>query len=653
MAKNRRTRVSTAAILPALAWLAFVSPSGAQGLVLPRGGEVVVGQAETRPPQAQDQEAPLTEEEKAKHKKNQPRDEGDKAVQEQLKQQRDKAAQEQLKQQRDKAAQEQLKQQHDKAAQEQEQLKQQRDKAAQEQLKQQEKDKAAQQEQQKQKEKAAQEQQQKQLEKDKAAQQEQQKQKEKAAQEQLRQQQLEKDKAAQQEQQKQKEKAAQEQLRQQQLEKDKAAQQEQQKFEKDKAAQEEKQKQLEKDKAAQEEKQKQLEKEKATQEEQKGQQLEKDKAAQEELKRQELEKDKAAQEQQQKPLEKDKAAQEELKRQQLEKDKAAQEQQQKQLEKGKAAEEQQPQNENAWEATGLDDLKQKRKERVEEGGKRVLIEEPDSRVIIKENDRIIIQHDETERFRREAKEMHEEEGPGGIREIIFVRPDGAEIVTEVDAEGHLLRRLRREEGRDYVIIDNRSYYEEFRDSGRDVAFIDLPPPVIRIPREKYVVEYESASDADVYEALSAPPVEPIDRGYSLEQIRQSYSVRERMPRVDLDTINFEFGAWQVNPDQYGKLERVADAINQVLERNPNEVFLIEGHTDAVGSDVDNLSLSDRRAESVAVVLADTFKVPTENLVTQGYGRQFLKIRTELPERANRRVAVRRITPLMARAGDSN
>ena len=573
MAKNRRTRVSTAAILPALAWLAFVSPSGAQGLVLPRGGEVVVGQAETRPPQAQDQEAPLTEEEKAKHKKNQPRDEGDKAVQEQLKQQRDKAAQEQLKQQRDKAAQEQLKQQHDKAAQEQEQLKQQRDKAAQEQLKQQEKDKAA--------------------------------------------------------------------------------QQEQQKFEKDKAAQEEKQKQLEKDKAAQEEKQKQLEKEKATQEEQKGQQLEKDKAAQEELKRQELEKDKAAQEQQQKPLEKDKAAQEELKRQQLEKDKAAQEQQQKQLEKGKAAEEQQPQNENAWEATGLDDLKQKRKERVEEGGKRVLIEEPDSRVIIKENDRIIIQHDETERFRREAKEMHEEEGPGGIREIIFVRPDGAEIVTEVDAEGHLLRRLRREEGRDYVIIDNRSYYEEFRDSGRDVAFIDLPPPVIRIPREKYVVEYESASDADVYEALSAPPVEPIDRGYSLEQIRQSYSVRERMPRVDLDTINFEFGAWQVNPDQYGKLERVADAINQVLERNPNEVFLIEGHTDAVGSDVDNLSLSDRRAESVAVVLADTFKVPTENLVTQGYGRQFLKIRTELPERANRRVAVRRITPLMARAGDSN
>jgi outer membrane protein OmpA-like peptidoglycan-associated protein len=76
------------------------------------------------------------------------------------------------------------------------------------------------------------------------------------------------------------------------------------------------------------------------------------------------------------------------------------------------------------------------------------------------------------------------------------------------------------------------------------------------------------------------------------------------------------------------------------------VFLIEGHTDATGNDVDNLSLSDRRAESVAVVLTNEFRVPPENLTTQGYGKQFLKVSTEGPERANRRVAVRRITPLL-------
>jgi OmpA-OmpF porin, OOP family len=66
----------------------------------------------------------------------------------------------------------------------------------------------------------------------------------------------------------------------------------------------------------------------------------------------------------------------------------------------------------------------------------------------------------------------------------------------------------------------------------------------------------------------------------------------------------------------------------------------------VGNDVDNLSLSDRRAETVAVALTEQFHVPPENLATQGYGSQFLKIPTDGPERQNRRVAVRRITPLL-------
>ena len=59
--------------------------------------------------------------------------------------------------------------------------------------------------------------------------------------------------------------------------------------------------------------------------------------------------------------------------------------------------------------------------------------------------------------------------------------------------------------------------------------------------------------------------------------------------------------------------------------------MIEGHTDAVGNDVDNLSLSDRRAEAVAVALTEQFQVPAENLVTQGYGEQYLKVPTPGPE----------------------
>jgi outer membrane protein OmpA-like peptidoglycan-associated protein len=85
---------------------------------------------------------------------------------------------------------------------------------------------------------------------------------------------------------------------------------------------------------------------------------------------------------------------------------------------------------------------------------------------------------------------------------------------------------------------------------------------------------------------------------------------------------------------------------RIISDNPAEVFMIEGYTDAVGQDVDNLSLSDRRAESVADILSNNFNVPPENMVPQGYGEQYLKVPTDGPNRENRRVAVRRVTPLL-------
>ena len=106
-------------------------------------------------------------------------------------------------------------------------------------------------------------------------------------------------------------------------------------------------------------------------------------------------------------------------------------------------------------------------------------------------------------------------------------------------------------------------------------------------------------------------------------------------------------------EELPKLERLAKVIKSILERRPREVFLIEGHTDAVGSEVDNLTLSDRRAESVAVILSDSFEVSPENLTTQGYGEQFLKVDTQEAERSNRRVAIRRITPLLSKVGETD
>ena len=300
-------------------------------------------------------------------------------------------------------------------------------------------------------------------------------------------------------------------------------------------------------------------------------------------------------------------------------------------------------------------MKKGRVERVE-GGRRV-IEEPGNRFIIREKDRVVIRRDEGRAFERFGRDARTRDIGEGRRETVFERRDGSRVFTEVDRNGRLLRRYRRDRsGREIVLIDNRRFY---RNVGIGVGVtalglgvgLALAPPAIGIPREKYIVEYDDASDDDLYEALSSPPVGRLERGYSLDEIRYNRGLREYMRRIDLDTVNFEFGSFEVAPDQYPKLGRLARIIQRMLDRNPAEVFLIEGHTDAVGSDEDNLTLSDRRAESVAEILMSEFEVPIENLVTQGYGEQFLKVETDAPERLNRRVAFRRITPLLGQQGD--
>lgn len=310
----------------------------------------------------------------------------------------------------------------------------------------------------------------------------------------------------------------------------------------------------------------------------------------------------------------------------------------------------------------LNEAKSGRVETSEDGGRRTVIVEKDKRKIVRQGDRIVIQKDEAASWKRVAPGAVVTRDNRGRDRTVVQRRDNTQVVTETDSNGQLLRRYRRDrDGRETVIIDNRRRKDRF---GRNVAIgvgvgagiiagaailnsvVDVPPPRVRIPRDKYIVDYERASEDDVYDALNAPPVDDIDRRYTLDQIRATPYLRERMRRVDLDDITFEFGSWDIDPSQYRKLERIARAMKRVINRNPNEVFLIEGYTDAVGSQVDNLTLSDRRAESVSVVLSEEFDVPFENLTTQGYGEEYLKIPTDGPERQNRRVAARRITPLL-------
>ena len=285
------------------------------------------------------------------------------------------------------------------------------------------------------------------------------------------------------------------------------------------------------------------------------------------------------------------------------------------------------------------DVRERRQEVVEDG--KTYIREP-GRMIERRDDRLFIRHDENQRFRDLGFDVRNERR-GDESVAIYDRPDGEQIVTVTDETGRLVRRFRRfRDGREVVIIDNGRRGP--RSVSEDVVI--LPPPPIQIPRERYILDADSADEGLIYETLVAPPVYATPRRYTLDEVRHSPNVRAYMRSVDIDTINFDTGAWDISPDQVGRLSRLAAAVKRTIEASPNEVYLVEGHTDAVGADVDNLSLSDRRAQSVAEALTKTFGIPPENLTTQGYGEQYPKVQTQAASRENRRVTLRRITPLL-------
>ena len=162
----------------------------------------------------------------------------------------------------------------------------------------------------------------------------------------------------------------------------------------------------------------------------------------------------------------------------------------------------------------------------------------------------------------------------------------------------------------------------------------------------YILDADRADQDEVESFMRKPPVEKVRRIYSIDDVKRSARLRDSVPRIEVGGLTFDSGASTISRSQIGNLSKVANAMLSMLEDNPAETFLIEGHTDAVGSDQANLILSDARAATVARILTDFYGVPPENLVTQGYGERYLKVKTEAAERLNRRVSIKRITPLI-------
>ena len=264
---------------------------------------------------------------------------------------------------------------------------------------------------------------------------------------------------------------------------------------------------------------------------------------------------------------------------------------------------------------------------VSNSGDRVVVRQPDGSYVVYKDDNALL--------REPGSTVRTETFADGSTRTIVQRTDGSQIVTIRDATGRVLQRVAYDRtGHGTVLIDDL----------QPEVHVDVTTlPRVEPGRNQISLD---DNDASLRAQLAAASAADLGRKFSLRQIRNIPEVRYLAPSIDVNSITFETGSSAIQESQAKKLNSLGKLIVRLIKENPGEVFLIEGHTDAVGSAASNLALSDRRAESVAKALSEYFDVPPANLVVQGYGESELRVDTLGDERMNRRAAVRIITGLL-------
>jgi outer membrane protein OmpA-like peptidoglycan-associated protein len=105
-------------------------------------------------------------------------------------------------------------------------------------------------------------------------------------------------------------------------------------------------------------------------------------------------------------------------------------------------------------------------------------------------------------------------------------------------------------------------------------------------------------------------------------------------RVELD-VKFDFDKSVVKEGSHADIKSLADFMKQY----PQTTTVVEGHTDAIGSDAYNQGLSERRANAVRDVLVEQHGIETSRVSAVGYGesRPVADNDTESGRAINRRV----------------
>jgi outer membrane protein OmpA-like peptidoglycan-associated protein len=153
-----------------------------------------------------------------------------------------------------------------------------------------------------------------------------------------------------------------------------------------------------------------------------------------------------------------------------------------------------------------------------------------------------------------------------------------------------------------------------------------------------------ASTADIVCALDPQCTRPLSRDFRGVTVTKGPEGSSPLS-VNL-YVNFAYDSADLTSDARITLDRLGYAL--VDDRLKSFSFMIEGHTDAKGSEQYNQKLSERRAETVRQYLTAQFGIEQNRLTARGFGKLRLLDPARPEDGVNRRVQVLNLTAGAAR-----
>ena len=126
------------------------------------------------------------------------------------------------------------------------------------------------------------------------------------------------------------------------------------------------------------------------------------------------------------------------------------------------------------------------------------------------------------------------------------------------------------------------------------------------------------------------------RSLSLGERQEIAELAATKPKIDLE-IQFDYNSADISKGSTSAVQELGKALSSPDLKG--STFVVAGHTDAIGGEVYNQELSERRADTIKKYLTEKYGIAGSDLVTVGYGESKPKDANAPMDPTNRRVQV--------------